>query len=317
MTLPHLDAAAVLALGPVGAADAMERALRAGLDPSATVARSFVDVPAGELIVMPAAGPRHVGVKLVGVAPGNAARGLPRIGAVFVLFDAETMQPVATLDGTALTSLRTPATSIVALRPWLRRADGPRDVVVFGAGPQGVGHVDALAAEVALGTVTFVVRTPARVTLPAEGPAAGATVLAAEDPGLVDALRAADVVVCATTARTPVFDSTLLSDDALVAAVGSHEAEAAEVDAAFVRSATVVVEDVATALRECGDVVQAVAAGAARAEDLVALSQVARGGVEPASGRVLFKGSGMAWQDLVVAEAVLDHTQSRTALPSP
>lgn len=313
MTLPHLDAAAVLALGPVGAADAMEQALRDGLDPSATVPRSFVEVPAGELIVMPAAGARHVGVKLVGVAPGNAARGLPRIGAVFVLFDARTMQPVATLDGTALTTLRTPATSIVGLRPWLRGAGGPRDVVVFGAGPQGSGHVEALAAEVALGTVTFVVRRPDAVTLPSTGAAAGATVLATDDPRVAAALRDADVVVCATTARTPVFDASLVSAHVLVAAVGSHEPEAAEVDAAFVGSATVVVEDVSTALRECGDVVQAVAAGTITEDDLVALTDVANGRRPVTTGRVLFKGSGMAWQDLVVAEAVLDHAARQPA----
>jgi ornithine cyclodeaminase/alanine dehydrogenase-like protein (mu-crystallin family) len=311
VTLPHLDAAAVLALGPVGAADALEQALRDGLDPSATVPRSFVDVPAGELIVMPAAGPRHVGVKLVGVAPGNAARGLPRIGAVFVLFDAQTMQPVATLDGTALTSLRTPATSIVALRPWLLRAEAPLDVVVFGAGPQGVGHVEALAAEVPLGGVTFVVRRPSSVGLPGSGPAAGATVLAADDPAVAAALGAADVVVCATTARTPLFEAGALSPDALVAAVGSHEPDAAEVDPAFLGSATVVVEDVATALRECGDVVQAVP-GTIGEKDLVPLAALVRGEVEATPGRVLFKGSGMAWQDLVVAEAVLDHA----ALPT-
>ena len=316
MSLPHLDAAAVLALGPAAAADAMEQALRDGLDPSATVARSFVPVPAGELIVMPAAGARHVGVKLVGVAPGNAARGLPRIGAVYVLFDAETMQPVATLDGTALTSLRTPATSIVALRPWLRTSDAARRVVVFGAGPQGVGHVEALAAEVGLGDVTFVVRRPEAVTLPTEGAAAGAALLATEDPRVAEALGAADVVVCATTARTPVFDSALVRGDVLVAAVGSHEAEAAEVDAAYVRSATVVVEDVETALRECGDVVQAVAAGAAAADDLVTLSEVARGEAPVGTGRVLFKGSGMAWQDLVVAEAVLDRGRPAASQPS-
>lgn len=314
MTLPHLDAAAVLALGPVGAADAMEQALRDGLDPAATVPRSFVDVPAGELIVMPAAGPRHVGVKLVGVAPGNADRGLPRIGAVYVLFDAETMQPVATLDGTALTSLRTPATSVVALRPWLRTGDAPRRVVVFGAGPQGVGHVEALAAEVALGPVTFVVRRRGAVTLPTQGPAAGAAVLASEDPQVADALGEADVVVCATTARTPVFDSSLVPTrrPVLVAAVGSHEPGAAEVDAAFVGSATVVVEDVETALRECGDIVQAVAAGTTSRDDLVPLSDVARGLARPRTGRVLFKGSGMAWQDLVVAEAVLAHADLRS-----
>jgi ornithine cyclodeaminase/alanine dehydrogenase-like protein (mu-crystallin family) len=309
VSLPHLDAAAVFALGPAGAADALERALRDGLDPAASAPRTFLPVDAGELLLMPAAGTRHVGVKLVGIAPDNPSRGLPRIGAVYVLFDATTMQPVATLDGTALTTLRTPAVSIVGLRPWLRRAEGRQDVVVFGAGPQGVGHVDALVAEVDLGAVTFVVRTPGAVALPAAGPAAGATVRATDDRRVADALRAADVVVCATTARTPVFDAGVVSSRVLVAAVGSHEPEAAEVDAAFVRSATVVVEDVATALRECGDIVQAVAAGAVTEDDLVPLAAVARGEVPAPDRRVLFKGSGMAWQDLVVAEAVLDHTR--------
>ncbi|HEY0237596.1 MAG TPA: ornithine cyclodeaminase family protein [Friedmanniella sp.] len=283
--------------------------MRDGFDPSTAAPRTFLPVAAGELIVMPAEGARHVGVKLVGVAPGNAARGLPRIGAVYVLFDAATMQPVATLDGTALTTLRTPATSIVGLRPWLRARRRPQHVVVFGGGPQGVGHVQALAAEVPLGDVTVVVRRPDAVTLPGGGAAAGATVLAADDPRVAEALRAADVVVCATTARTPVLDSDLVSDRVLVAAVGSHEPEAAEVDARFVRTATVVVEDVATALRECGDIVQAVAAGPTTEADLVPLTEVARGQHPATDGRVLFKGSGMAWQDLVVAEAVLDRSE--------
>ena len=312
MPLPYLDEAAVHALGPVGAADALERALREGLDPAAAVPRSFVPAPNGELALMPAVGVRHVGVKVVGIAPGNAARGLPRIGGVYVLHDAATMLPVATLDGTALTTLRTPATSIVALRPWLRARTGtPQNVVVFGAGPQGFGHVDALAAEVTLGDVTVVVRRPDAVELPGTGPAVGARVLATGDPGVTAALRAADVVVCATTAREPVFDSSLVSSRTLVAAVGSHEADAAEVDAAFVHSATVVVEDVATALRECGDIVRAHAAGAVAEADLVPLVDVARGTYGVTSGRVLFKGSGMAWQDLVVAEAVWDLTCGR------
>jgi ornithine cyclodeaminase/alanine dehydrogenase-like protein (mu-crystallin family) len=70
-----------------------------------------------------------------------------------------------------------------------------------------------------------------------------------------------------------------------------------------------VVEDVATALRECGDVVQGAAVGAVTEADLVPLVRVARGEAPVPAGRVLFKGSGMAWQDLVVAEAVLDQHQ--------
>ena len=88
-------------------------------------------------------------------------------------------------------------------------------------------------------------------------------------------------------------------------AVGSHEPAAAEVDAAWCGRATVVVEDVATALREAGDVIQAIDAGSLDPADLVPMRDVATGAVPAADGPVLFKGSGMGWQDLVVAEAVL------------
>lgn len=301
--LPFLDAAAVAGIGPAAAVDAVLAALRGGLDPAQGTPRSRFGVPAGELLLMPAATADHVGVKLAGVAPGNPARGLPRISAVYVLFDAGTLQPVALLDGVALTGLRTPAVSVAAVLPWLQRFDRPLRTVVFGAGPQGLGHLRTLAAVAPLAAASVVVRHPDRVRPPADLP--DLQVLAAGTAEVEGVLRDADVVVCATTARRPLFASVLLPDQAVVLAVGSHEPDAAEVDAAWCGRATVVVEDVATALREAGDVVQAVAAGTLDVADLVPMRRVATAAVPPDDGPVLFKGSGMAWQDLVVAEAVL------------
>jgi ornithine cyclodeaminase/alanine dehydrogenase-like protein (mu-crystallin family) len=285
MTIPFLDAAAVrAALPPAAAVAAIEQALRDGLDPAAAVPRQRVDVAHGQLLLMPAESAGHAGVKLVAVAPGNPARGLPLIHGVYVLFDAVTLRPAALLDGSALTTLRTPAVTVAALRPFL--PDRPLRVVVFGAGPQGTGHLETLGAVHEIAHADVVTRsTRAAIDVDA-------------------ALRQADVVVCATTARAPLFDSALLADDAVVAAVGSHEPDAREVDAAFCARATVVVEDVATALRECGDVVLAVAEGALVADDLVPMRDVVRAGGKR-RGPVLYKGSGMSWQDLVAAEAVL------------
>src|SRR5262249_27966121 len=113
--MPFFDAAAIARLVPPEAAvAAIEAALRDGLDPAAGVARSSVPLPAGELLLMPAWSASHAGVKLAAVAPGNAALGLPRINAVYVLFDGATLRPTAVLDGAALTTLRTPAVSVAA-----------------------------------------------------------------------------------------------------------------------------------------------------------------------------------------------------------
>jgi ornithine cyclodeaminase/alanine dehydrogenase-like protein (mu-crystallin family) len=305
--LPYLDGAAIhRALAPAQAVAAVEAALRGGLDPAAGVPRTRADLANGQLLLMPAESATHAGVKLAAVAPANPARGLPLISAVYVLFDAETLRPAALLDGTALTTLRTPAVSVAAVRPFL--PPRPLRVVVLGAGPQGAGHLGTLAAVADVAEAHVVARTPgtALAAFPGVPPH---RVLTAGTPEVTAALQAADVVVCATTAREPVFDSTLLAGHAVVVAVGSYEPDVREVDAAFCARATVVAEDVATALRECGEIVLAVAEGALDPWALVPMRDVVRGehpARRPAgTGPVLYKGSGMSWQDLVVAEAVL------------
>ena len=300
----YVDAAEVnSALSPAAAVDAITAALRAGLDPSRDLRRTGFPIESGELLAMPAQTSRHVGVKLVTIAPGNPARGLPRIGGMYVIFDAETLRPSHLLDGVAITNLRTPAVSVAAVRPWLDRIDRPLTAVVFGAGPQGFGHLETVAAVHPIASAAVVVRQPDRVRVPES--MTGTTVLATGDPAVSTALDKADLVVCATTARTPVFDSRLLGDRAIVIAVGSHEPDAREVDSSFCGRATVVVEDPQNAMRECGDVVIAIADGALLPNDLLPMREVANGTRPAADEPVLFKGSGMSWQDLVVAEAVL------------
>jgi ornithine cyclodeaminase len=296
----YLDAAAVAALGPRAAVEAIRDALRAGLDPALDVPRVPVELSTGQFLLMPSESTQSpvptgsAGVKIATVAPANPAHGLPRIQAVYLLFDQETLTLQAILDGTALTTLRTPAVSVAAVLDQL--PERPLRVVVAGAGPQGTAHADTLAAVRRIEQTAYLVRDPARA--PVDALAVGA---AAAD----EALRAADVVVCATSARTPVFDSALLSDAVVVIAVGSHEPDARELDSALLARAAVVVEDRTTALREAGDVVMAIAEGALAAEDLVPLRDHVAGTASAPTGRPLvFKGVGMSWQDLVVACAV-------------
>jgi ornithine cyclodeaminase/alanine dehydrogenase-like protein (mu-crystallin family) len=290
-----LDAAAVAALGPAAAVQAIADALRGGLDPAADPPRVAVDLRDGQFLLMPAQTTAVVGVKVVTVAPNNPGRGLPRVQAVYLLFDEETLTPLAVLDGTALTTLRTPAVSVAAV---LRRLpERALRVAVVGAGPQAVGHVATLAAVRPLEEATNLVRDPSRAPVDA---------VALGSPRAGEVLRSADVVVCATSARSPVFDSAGLRDDVVVVAVGSHEPGARELDGALLGRAAVVVEDVETALREAGDVILAVAEGAVEPTDLLGLRDVLTGAVEvPADRPLVFKSVGMAWEDLVVAKAVL------------
>lgn len=296
MRLPHIDAAELGSL--VSWTDAIEAIGRAAAERDlGGPARTAVPVSGGELLVMPATTARSAGVKVAGVAPGNPAVGLPRIQAVYVLFDATTLTPQALIDGTALTTLRTPAQSAFAARELA--IPGAERLVVFGTGPQAWGHIHALAAVRPIRAVVVVGRAPEHVDALVERLADEGVEARAGDPG---AVREADLVVCATTARTAVFDGRLLADHACVIAVGSHEPEARELDdAVFERASQVVVEDRPTAVREAGDVIQAIASGALAEDRLIELADVRR-----AAGISVFKSVGMGWQDLAVAEAAYD-----------
>ena len=290
-----LDADAVLALGPAAAVRAISEALRGGLDPAADPPRISVGLSRGEFLLMPSEAPTAAGVKVVTVAPGNPARNFPRIQAAYLLFDRETLTLRAVLDGTALTTLRTPAVSVAAVLS--RLPDRPLRAAVIGAGPQATGHVATLAAVGALEDVTYLVRDPFRTPLDSVG---------LGSPQGDEALRTADVVVCATSARFPLFDSSVLREDVVVVAVGSHEPDARELDAFLLGRAAVVVEDVGTALREAGDVVLAIDEATLTPADLLSMRDVVTGAITlPADRPLVFKSVGMSWQDLVVAEAVL------------
>jgi ornithine cyclodeaminase len=295
-----LDADAVAALGPAEAVQAIIEALRGGLDPAADPARVPVGLTTGQFLLMPSETPAAAGVKVVTVAPDNPAHGLPRIQASYLLFDRDTLALRAVLDGTALTTLRTPAVSIAAVLD--RLPDRALRVAVVGAGPQARAHVSTLAAVRPVEDACYLVRDISRTSRDA---------LALGSARAEERLRSADVVVCATSARSPVFDSALLRDDVVVVAVGSHEPDARELDASLLGRASVVVEDVATAMREAGDVILAVADGTLSAGDLLTMRDVVTGAAAPATDRPLvFKSVGMSWQDLVVAEAVLRSVDS-------
>lgn len=263
-------------LPPTKAIDALEAALKAGLDPENDTPRRFVDLASGELIVMPSEVGDHVAVKLVSVG------GQPRIQGVVVVFDAKTLAPTALADGIAVTNVRTSAVSALAVRH-LAAPDAKR-LLVFGRGPQGHAHAEAIRAIRPIEHVDLVGR----------------------DHGDIDELvRAADIICCCTTAAEPVFDGALVADHATVVAIGSHDPELRETDDALASRATVVVESRTSALREAGDVIAAIKSGALAEDSLVTLSELVTGKATIDPGRPrLFKSSGMSWEDAVIAGAL-------------
>jgi ornithine cyclodeaminase/alanine dehydrogenase-like protein (mu-crystallin family) len=284
----------------LSAVRAVQRELKAGLDPAVGFTRQVLDLANGQLLLMPAGSKEFVGVKVSTVAPGNLAIGFNRVQGIYVLMDALTLCTLAILDGAALTTLRTPAVSAAVVDDLAPTR--VENMVVFGSGPQAYGHVEALRSIRDLGRVTLVARNHDRALALAKRVSRNDLDVRI---GRATDVRDAQLIVCATTARAPLFDGTLVPDDSCIVAVGSHEPTARELPSELIQRAQLVVEDTTVALREAGDLIIPINEGLVDAESLVPMRDIVTGATSVDHSRPrVFKSSGMAWEDLVVATEV-------------
>jgi ornithine cyclodeaminase/alanine dehydrogenase-like protein (mu-crystallin family) len=289
-------------LSMADAINALEEAF-SDRDPPETPQRTHVAMAGGTLLLMPAHGRGGTGVKIVTVAPGNPDRGLPLIHGAYVLFAPDTLELAATIDGAALTALRTAAVSGLATR-FLAGA-AARSLVIFGAGTQGNSHLDAMVAVRPIESVTVVSRT----RQPAEALAGRARAMGLDGRvGDQSAVSSADIVCTCTTSSEPLFDGTLLRPGTHINAVGAFEPHARELDDAAVIGSRVVVEDRTAALEEAGDLIIPIAAGQVGEEHIVAdLREVVAGAQvrRDDSDTTLFKSVGLALEDLALARTAV------------
>ncbi|MGH2740660.1 MAG: ornithine cyclodeaminase family protein [Actinomycetota bacterium] len=280
------------------AIDILEGAFRGTL-PSAPQ-RTRIQVGAGHLLLM-AAEDGGVGVKLVTVNPPNSKHGAPIVQAVYVLFSQDTLSPVATFDGAALTALRTASVSGLATR-YLAREDAG-DLVIFGAGVQATAHLEAMREVRTIRRLTVVSRTQER----AESLAAMARAEGIEASlGTADAIEGADIVCTCTTSAEPVFDGSLLRPGVHVNAIGAYTPDTRELDDETVRRGKIVVETRAAALEEAGDLLIPLRAGVIDGAAILAeLPEIVRaeGFRRDPEDITVFKSVGVAFEDLVVARA--------------
>ncbi|MEO8252481.1 MAG: ornithine cyclodeaminase family protein [Chloroflexota bacterium] len=307
-----LDAEQVTAAAPMpqllDAIDAAYRDVAAGRDRSPI--RTRTSIGEGDMILMPGwrEGGERASVKLVTYMAGNAAHGLPTIHAVVVVFDAASGEPLAVLDGTRLTAMRTGAASGVGTR-LLARLDA-RVLTLFGVGAQAAWQVRAVMAARPITELRVFARTPgareAFAAAMAQELSPLVQVQAAESAE--QAVRGADVICCATTSSEPIFSAGWVSPGTHVNAVGSFRLGMVELPPQlFAHASLVAVDSREAALEEAGDLVAAVEAGLLAPDAFVEIGGI---GSAWASTRdpvaiTVFKSVGLAIQDVATAELVL------------
>lgn len=298
-TLPYIDAAELFRLVPL--TDALQALRECFAAAPNHVDRVHSSAGGGEFLVMPAAAGDAAGVKLVGIQPANTSRGLPIIQGVYVLFDMRIGQPVALLDGAALTTLRTPMISALA-SDVLARHD-VRSLGVIGTGPQAVAHVHAMrVVRPGIDEVVVAGRTPEHVA-----DVVGQLVAAGESAtaGSYSDAAACDIVCAATRADIALFGLADVNAGAHVNIVGSYRLDLREVGSDLIAGSTVAVDDVAAAKAEAGDLHLAVQEGVWEWDRIAGdLTDLAGGRLTRTSYAeiTLFKSVGLAVQDLAIAQ---------------
>lgn len=298
MTVPFITAENLAEILPmVDAIDALEKVFAAPVLPTAPP-RQHMATASGELLTMPAWGDPGVGVKLITIDAANPERGLPLIHGVYVLFSPDTHELQAVIDGGALTKIRTAAVSGLATRH-LARADASH-LVVFGAGVQAAGHIDAMRAVRPIERVTIVARH--------EDAARALATDVGGTPGSAADVVEADIICTCTTSPTPVFDGTLVSPATHINAIGAYRPTDRELDDTAVSAGRVIVETKDAALSEAGDIVLALEHGAIEHSQIEELSAVVRGLGRVSDDEVtVFKSVGVAFEDLAVAAAAYEN----------
>jgi ornithine cyclodeaminase/alanine dehydrogenase-like protein (mu-crystallin family) len=306
--LSDADVEAVLAWPEL--IEAMRQAYRTKTDDAALPPRTMARANGAWLRSLTATPPhcRYMGAKLIAASP--PAR---RASYLIALFDRDTTELAALMDGNNVTASRTAATSALAVDHMAPRR--PLSVAVVGSGVEARNHVFAISAvRTFRGVAVFSPTKQNRGRLADEISATiggGRAVSTAEE-----AVAGADLVIAAARSwdESPTVEGAWLAPRATVVSIGSTLPEQREVDVDVIRRAAVIVADVpAEVASETGDMIAAATAGVDIASKLVSLEAVVR---EPLVVRrdpaavVLYKSVGSARQDITVAELCLERARA-------
>jgi alanine dehydrogenase len=280
--------------------------------------RQVVPLPEieGRITTMPAylSEDRALGMKVVTFFQRNPNRDLPAILATIHLYSAETGKLAAIMDGTYITAIRTACASAMATKI-LANAEAPV-LGILGAGVQAKAHVLALSRVRNIQTIKIYSPSSSadrlKDELKLDVKAGIERVKSAED-----AVRGADLLVTATTAKEPILDAAWLKPGLHINAVGSHRPDLREIDAATMKAAKLLVDSRAAIMAECGDVLLAIKEGAITENHASVEIGAVLAGKKP--GRTsseeitLYKSVGIAVQDVAAARLVYEKALRQNA----
>jgi ornithine cyclodeaminase len=255
------------------------------------------------------------GLKAICVFPGNPAIGKDAHQGTVMLFSRETGEPLALMNASQITAIRTAAVSAVATN-LLARPDAA-ELGIIGAGVQARTHLVALACVRSIKRARVACRNrehaeqlvremQGKLSFPIE--AVGSN---------EEAVREADIVVTATSSQHPVTDRNWFSAGTHINAIGTHSPQSREIDTATMTVARIFTDRRESLLNEAGDYILAAQEGAVTPDSVVGeIGELVIGrkqGRRSADEITLFKSLGLAIEDVVSAEYLFRKANAENA----
>ena len=248
-------------------------------------------------------------VKIVSLFPGNPDIGLPFIQAAVLVLNPITGAPIALLEGSSLTAIRTGAGSGAATD--LLARDNCHIAAIFGAGAQARTQLEAICTVRSIKQVWLYDSDPKRVIsfvsdMRGKSPIPSDIRIAKNSD---QAISNADIICCATTSKSPIFLDASLKPGVHINAIGSYTPDMQEVPSATIRRALVVVDSRSATLSESGDLIIPILEGLFSENQIHAeLGEIAQGskpGRTNSTQITYFKSVGLAVQDAMAAQLTL------------
>ena len=263
--------------------------------------------PGEDFLLMPAVSSTGIGIKLVTVMSKNPNIDLPLVHGFYLYCDKKTGVPKATFDGSALTTIRTPAASAVATE--ILAKEKVKNLGIFGTGVQARGHIEAMLAvrpEIEQIYISGRTRKSAEKFLDS---------LTLKDQKInistPEETAACNLICSCTSSTTPVIPTGSVKSGAHLNLIGSFSDEQKEADSKLIQNAEIFVDHRTAAKKEAGELISAEIEGIWSFDQIIGdFSQLVQKKASRSSSEAitLFKSVGLASWDLIVAETIYRET---------
>jgi len=287
--------------------DAMEQAF---ID----TAKGIVDVPhrvhidrgPNTLLLMPCFGESYFSTKLVSVFPKNLAKKEPMIYGSVVLNDGQTGKPLAVMDGSKLTAMRTAAVGAVGVRHL-----SPEDATtlgVVGLGIQGFHQALFACKQRPIKTLRILDRSPEVMNRFAERfNTFYPDIQVMASAGAEELCKQSEIIITATGSRQAVVPAHgQWWKDKTIIGIGSYKPDMREFPDPFFEDLEQVFVDTPVALEETGDLLEPLKKGIINKDQVVPLWDLIMDKVKARGETRFFKSVGMAAFDLYGAKLVFE-----------